>query len=334
MIAAFYQHLATLWPLLEQDKAFKPWLTALPPRLAEAMDPDGNGHLPRFSDAIAAARTLPSAHAIHLDRAAVSAEGTLAPAQRDTLEAALKKLMPWRKGPYDLFGILIDTEWRSDAKWDRLVPHLPDLIGKRVLDVGCGSGYHLWRMRGAGAQAVIGIDPTPLFLAQFLVVRTLLGEHPVWFLPLPLEKLPEPQGGAFDVVFSMGVLYHRRSPMDHLLELKAQLKPSGTLVLETLVVPESWGALLVPEDRYAQMKNVWFIPSVAELTRWLHRCGYTHIRCVDQTATTPDEQRTTPWTKGQSLSDFLDPQDPTRTVEGYPAPLRAILLAERPSPVK
>lgn len=329
MIAAFYQHLATLWPLLEQEKAFKPWLTCLPPRLAEAMDPDSNGHLPRFSEAVATAQALPQAERVKLDTAAITAHGPLGEEQRAQLLAALKKLMPWRKGPYRLFDIDIDTEWRSDAKWDRLVPHLPSLAGKRVLDVGCGSGYHLWRMRGAGAEAVIGIDPTQLFLAQFLVVRTLLGEHPVWFLPLPLEALPEPQGGAFDVVFSMGVLYHRRSPIDHLLELKAQLKPGGTLVLETLVVPETYGQLLVPQDRYAQMKNVWFIPSVAELSRWLERCGFRNIRCVDETPTTPDEQRTTAWTKGQSLSDFLDPADPTRTVEGYPAPLRAIVLAER-----
>jgi tRNA (mo5U34)-methyltransferase len=234
-----------------------------------------------------------------------------------------------RKGPYQLFDLMIDTEWRSDYKWDRLLPHLPSLSNKRLLDVGCGSGYHMWRMLGAGAKEVIGIDPTQLFLAQFLLVRKLMGEHPVWFLPLGLEHLPVPSNGAFDVVFSMGVLYHRRSPIDHLLELKAQLKPGGTLVLETLVVPEGYAQLLVPKDRYAQMKNVWFIPSVPELTRWLHRCGFKQVRCVDLDQTSTEEQRTTAWSKGQSLTNYLDPENPDKTVEGYPAPLRAILLAEK-----
>jgi len=329
MIAAFYRHLTTLWPHLERERAFKPWLTQLPPRLAEALDPDGDGHLPRFSEALRLVDSLPAAPQVALDEPAVCACGSLGQPQRETLYRAARMLMPWRKGPYRLFDLFIDTEWRSDLKWQRLQPHLPTLAGKRVLDVGCGSGYHLWRMRGAGAAAVVGIDPTLLFLAQFLLVRHLLGEHPVWFLPLPLEQLPAPASGAFDLVFSMGVLYHRRSPMDHLLELKAQLRPGGTLVLETLVVPEDYGSLLVPQDRYACMKNVWFIPSVSELTRWLKRCGYSRIRHVDTTPTTPEEQRTTDWTKGQSLSDFLDPNDPNLTVEGYPAPLRAVLLAER-----
>jgi len=329
MISHFYQHLHIFWTQLEQDKAFKPWLRHLPERLNEALDPDGHGHLPRFREALAAVASLPPADRIQLDQPAITALGTLNHEQKQTLISAARKLMPWRKGPYQLFDLYIDTEWRSDAKWDRITPHLPDLTGRRILDVGCGSGYHLWRMRGAGANMVVGIDPTLLFLTQFLLVRHLLGEQPVWFLPLPLEQLPEPVNGAFDLVFSMGVLYHRRSPMDHLLELKAQLKPGGTLVLETLVVPDSFGQLLVPQNRYAQMKNVWFIPSVAELNRWLLRCGYRRIRHVDTTPTTPDEQRTTDWTKGQSLSDFLDPNDPGRTVEGYPAPLRATVLAEK-----
>ncbi len=330
MISHFYQHLQQFWPVLEQDKAFKPWLNQLPTLLAETLNPDANGHHPRFAQALNAVAELPVAQSVQLNQAAVCACGVLAPAQQDALHHAARKLMPWRKGPYQLYEQLIDTEWRSDQKWARLVPHLPDLNNKRLLDVGCGSGYHLWRMRGAGAAEVVGVDPTLLFLAQFLLVRHLLGEHPVWFLPLALEQLPEPASGAFDVVFSMGVLYHRRSPMDHLLELKAQLKPGGTLVLETLVVPERFGQLLVPKDRYAQMKNVWFIPAVVELVRWLERCGYQNIRHVDTTPTTPDEQRTTDWTKGQSLQDFLDPNDHSRTVEGYPAPLRAIVLAEKP----
>ncbi len=331
MISHFYQHLNTFWLLLEREKAFKPWLTGLPPLLAQALDPDANGHHPRFSRALSLIDTLPTAERTALDQPAVCACGTLPPVQQETLRSAARMLMPWRKGPYQLFDLFIDTEWRSDAKWERLLPHLPELTGKRLLDVGCGSGYHLWRMAGAGAAEVVGIDPTQLFLAQFLLVRKLLGdEQPVWFLPLPLEQLPAPINGAFDMVFSMGVLYHRRSPVDHLLELKAQLKPGGTLVLETLVVPEDYGQLLVPKDRYAQMKNVWFIPAVVELVRWLERCGYQNVRHVDTTPTTPDEQRITDWTKGQSLQDFLDPNDHSRTVEGYPAPLRAIVLAEKP----
>lgn len=143
--------------------------------------------------------------------------------------------MPWRKGPFSLYGVEIDTEWRSDLKWDRVLPHLSPLAGRTILDVGCGSGYHMWRMAGEGAELVIGVDPTQLFLCQFEAVRKLLGnDQRVHLLPLGIQELPALQ--AFDTVFSMGVLYHRRSPLDHLWQLKDQLVSGGELVLESIVV--------------------------------------------------------------------------------------------------
>lgn len=235
--------------------------------------------------------------------------------------------MPWRKGPFKLFDITIDTEWHSDWKWNRLIPHL-DLTEKRILDVGCGNGYYAWRMLGAGAQSVIGIDPNLLFICQFLAIKKYLPNSPVWILPFTLEDLPN-QSENFDTVFSMGVIYHRRSPIDHLLALKDCLKKGGQLVLETLVVEGDAQQLLVPEDRYAQMRNVWFIPSVAALILWLKRVGFTEIQCVDVSQTTIAEQRATSWMTFKSLPDFLNPSNPNLTIEGLPAPRRAILLATK-----
>ena len=77
----------------------------------------------------------------------------------------------------------------------------------------------------------------------------------------------------FDTVFSMGVLYHRRSPFHHLAELKNCLKPDGELVLETLVIDGKRGEVLVPERRYSKMHNVWFLPSCLTLESWLKRSG-------------------------------------------------------------
>ena len=61
----------------------------------------------------------------------------------------------------------------------------------------------------------------------------------------------------------------------------------------------------------------------------LERCGFTDIRVVDSTRTTVEEQRSTDWMTFESLADFLSPTDHTRTVEGHPAPLRAMLLARK-----
>ena len=238
----------------------------------------------------------------------------------------LKQLMPWRKGPYHLHGIHIDTEWRSDFKWDRVLPHLAPLKDRTILDVGCGSGYHMWRMVGEGAKMVVGIDPTELFLCQFEVVRKLLGnDRRANLIPLGIEQM-QPLA-AFDTVFSMGVLYHRKSPLDHLSQLKAQLVKGGELVLETLVIDGDMNTCLVPADRYAKMKNVYFIPSVPCLINWLEKVGFKNVRCVDQAVTTLEEQRRTDWLENESLVDFLDPTDHSKTIEGLPAPKRAVILA-------
>lgn len=239
----------------------------------------------------------------------------------------LSTLHPWRKGPFNIHGIHIDTEWRSDWKWDRVNPHISSLKNRTVLDVGCGSGYHLWRMQGEGAALTVGIDPSDLFLAQFLAIRHFSHSNNVHLLPLGIEQLPNLQ--AFDTVFSMGVLYHRRSPIDFLHQLKQQLRMGGELVLETLVVDGDENTVLVPGERYAKMRNVWFIPSTLALEHWLKRVGFSNIRLVDENVTSCEEQRRTDWMQTESLADFLDPEDSSKTIEGYPAPKRAVFVATR-----
>ena len=247
--------------------------------------------------------------------------------QQHDMESQLRQLHPWRKGPFDLFGVTIDTEWRSDWKWDRLKDHISPLNDRVVLDVGCGSGYHCWRMAGAGARQVIGIEPMLLYVMQYQVLQTYIQDPRVHIIPLGTADMPA-HLALFDTVFSMGLLYHQRDPHQHLYALKQWIRRGGELVLETLVIDSNEGELLIPQGRYASMRNVWAIPAVPTLQRWLAECGYTGIRCVDVNVTSIEEQRATPWMQYQSLSDFLMPEDPSRTIEGYPAPRRAILIAQ------
>lgn len=248
---------------------------------------------------------------------------------REKLEQDLRILMPWRKGPFSLFGIDINTEWHSDWKWDRVQPHIKPLQGKQVLDIGCGNGYYALRSYGQGADLVIGVDPGQKYIMQFYALKKYLGDIPVHLLPLGIEDIP-PSLNAFDSVFSMGVLYHRRSPLDHLIELRECLKPGGELVLETLVIEGDVNSVLLPAGRYQQMRNVWFLPSCDALVLWLQRVGFKNVRVVDVSKTTTDEQRATDWMTFDSLEKFLDPNDSTKTIEGYPGPMRAVVLADAP----
>ena len=247
--------------------------------------------------------------------------------QRKILKQNLMQLHPWRKGPFELFGIHIDTEWRSDLKWARLRGHV-NLKDKFVLDVGCGNGYYLFRMLGAGAKATVGVDAFLLSVMQFHAINKYVQTNQAAVLPLGIEDVP--QGCAcFDTVISMGLLYHRREPKEHLQQLHGFLKPGGQVVLETIVLDKTEEELLVPDGRYAKMRNVWNIASPALLTKWLTGCGFENVEVLDITKTTSSEQRKTDWMTYESLEDFLDPNDDTKTIEGHPAPVRAILTARK-----
>ncbi len=263
------------------------------------------------------------------DTVTIGSENEIDLHTKNLIYSNLKQLAPWRKGPFDLFGNFIDAEWKSNLKWNRLGKAISPLENKFVLDVGSGNGYYGWRMLGQNAKMVIGIDPYLLSVIQFFVFKKYLPQKPFWVLPFGIENLPD-NIRAFDTVFSMGIFYHRRSPFDHLIKLKTFLKEGGELVLETLVINEENGEVLVPQNRYAKMRNVWFIPSVLTLENWLKRSGYKNIRLIDVTKTTEHEQRKTEWMNYESLTDFLNKKNPNLTIEGYPSPKRAIFIANSP----
>lgn len=302
------------------------WAQQLPQQLQQAFNPTVHGDLPRWQQAIADLPNVAPSVVELCQSVSIGRSQDLTASQQQALETHLRHLHPWRKGPYRLFDLLIDTEWRSDWKWERIQAHIAPLQNRLVLDVGCGNGYHGWRMLGAGARFVLGIDPGMLSVMQFMAIRRLHGEAPFFVLPLGIEAMP-PNLQLFDTVFSMGVLYHRRSPLDHLLELKGCLRPGGEVVLETLVIAGDANQVLMPDDRYAQMRNVWFLPSCEALLRWMQRCGFKNARVVSVNKTGCDEQRSTDWMRFHSLRDFLDPNNPNLTCEGLPAPLRAVVVA-------
>jgi len=281
-------------------------LDALLPLIKERLSESGHGDFRKWRDILDA---LPTA--------------------TDEKRKLLMGLSPWRKGPIDIGDIRIDTEWRSDFKWQRVKNSIEPLDGRHVLDVGCGNGYYALQMADAGATTVIGIDPTIFFVVQFLAINQTTKNDNVFVLPAGLEEVPLP-ARRFDTTFSMGVLYHRQSPINHLKELRQTLRPGGQLVLETIYLPGDEAFAKTPEDRYARMRNVWLLPTIPELITWLTRTGYMDVELIDQTMTTVDEQRSTEWMTFESLREALDPDDPTLTIEGWPCPHRVVITATSP----
>ena len=303
------------------------WRARLHPLLEARIADGAHGELPKWRHVLASLPPCP--RAAELGRPVITAgPGAFTPNERERVRELLLQLAPWRKGPFQVGDILVDAEWRSDRKWARLAEAIAPLAGRLVLDVGCGNGYYALRMRGLGARAVIGIDPMLLYVVQHAAIRHFMPPEPVHVLPLRLHELPP--AGAFDTVFSMGVLYHQRVPAEHLLALRHSLRGDGELVLETLILPGSLREARTP-PRYARMRNVWLLPTLPLLLEWLDEAGFVDARTIDISDTTGLEQRRTDWMTFDSLAEALDPADTGLTVEGWPAPKRAVIVCRKPS---
>jgi len=287
-------------------------------RRAEALKPGRHGDLPKWRAGLEALPAVETGWHIE-DGILVAGKPVEDP---EALAEKLKQLIPWRKGPLNLGGVAIDTEWRSDWKWNRIAPHV-NLKGQRVLDIGAGNGYFGWRMLADGAAQVVGCDPTLVFYMQYRAIEHFAGESMQLVLPLKFEQIP-PRAD-FDTVFSMGVLYHRKNPHEHLQRIRDHMSAKGTAVIETLIIPGTGDDELDPPERYANMCNVHHLPTEARLLRWMADAGFSNAGIVDVTATTFKEQRATEWMPFHSLVNALVEKG-ERTVEGFPPPLRAMVI--------
>ena len=137
---------------------------------------------------------------------------TPAQEERATLIDRVLRKLAWRAD----HGVALDEAW------------LQDRLGaerKRVLDIGCGNGELLARMKHLGHD-VVGVEPDPaarkVCTSQGLTVHAGHGEA------MPLALL----GARFDFVFLSHVLEHTLDPVVALAAARDKLLPRGTLVVE------------------------------------------------------------------------------------------------------
>jgi len=242
------------------------------------------------------------------------------------LERVARLMMPWRKGPFDLFGLYIDTEWKSDQKYNFLRPHF-DLRGKKVADIGCNNGYYMFRFLEDSPAKVVGFDPSAVFKSQFDLINHFVQSDIIYEL-LGVEHLPFYEE-KFDVIFCLGVLYHRSDPVAMLKSLYTGLEKDGELYLDTFIIEGDEPYALCPSEGYSKISNVYFVPTLKALENWCIRAGFKSFEVLGKVVTTSDEQRKTSWIESQSLEDFLDPKDSSKTVEGYPAPVRGYVRLKK-----
>ena len=248
--------------------------------------------------------------------------------EQQRLREVLRSLMPWRKGPFSLFGIDIDAEWRSERKWNRILPELPDLKGKMVADIGCNNGDYMFRMLPHQPEFVLGFEPYVHHYFTFKLLNSFAAQRQLQVELLGIEHLPL-FAACFDVIFCMGILYHRSSPIHALQELHTALRPGGTLLLESQAIPGDEPVALFPAKTYAKVPGTWFVPTAICLQHWLERTGFRAIRCFCEHPMSSAEQRRTPWMEFESYQDFIDKDNPALTIEGLPAPRRVFFKAAK-----
>jgi tRNA (mo5U34)-methyltransferase len=235
------------------------------------------------------------------------------------IHTTAKMLMPWRKGPFQVGKTFIDSEWKSNIKYNLIRKHF-DLKDKKVADIGCNNGYYMFRMLEDEPKLLVGFDPSPLYKTQFDFINHFVKSSIVYEL-LGVEHL-EFYDEKFDTIFCLGVLYHRSDPVAMLKSLYRGLENKGEVILDTFYIDGEEEMALCPESSYSKIPNIYFVPTIKALKNWCLRAGFSSFEVLETSVTDEGEQRKTEWIEGQSLEDFLDPEDKTKTVEGYPAPQR------------
>jgi len=263
------------------------------------------------------------------DRVVIGDPQELSPKDAALVEDSMRQFMPWRKGPFSVFGTEIDAEWQSNRKWSRVRPHLPSLKDKVIADIGCNNGYYMFRMARENPRFVLGFEPYVQHYFAFKTLNQMAAQDNLLVEPFGVEDIPL-FPDTFDLIFLMGIIYHRISPVEMLKEIRSALRPGGTLIVESQAIPGSEPIALFPERTYAKVPGTYFVPTGACLRNWLLRAGFQEVEEFAAHPMSPEEQRRTPWMTFESYSDFLDPDDPKRTVEGYPAPWRVYFSAVTP----
>ena len=281
----------------------------------------------RYRQLLGALPPVPGTVNVHQGRVQITGSPTAK--QQELIEHSVRQLKNWKKGPFELFHLTIDSEWRSDLKWQRLEPKLGSLTDQVVLDIGCNNGYFMYRMRQAGAKIVLGIDPTLHFKAQFELLQFFAPTPNLHFELFGIDQLTA-FSGVFDSIFSLGILYHHPHPLQQLQDVYHALKPGGKLLLETIGIAGNDPIALCPEGRYARMRNIWFLPTLPTLLHWMKRAAFKHLSVISTQWQREREQRSTPWSAPVSYQSFLATDNPHLTIEGHPAPERFIVCGQKP----
>lgn len=204
------------------------------------------------------------------------------------------------------------------GEWETLRALLPDLSRKRLLDLGCGFGWHCRYAREQGSASVVGVDLSERMLAR---ARELTDDPSIEYQRTPIEEINFP-AESFEVVFSSLALHYVERIVQVCQQVYRCLTPGGAFVLsvehpiftaraeQDWVYDEGGKRLHWPVDQYQQegrRKTAWLAENVVKY----HRTVATYLNTILDTGfhlTRVAEPQPTP----QMLAERWDLQDEAR----------------------
>src|SRR5207302_801696 len=112
------------------------------------------------------------------------------------------------------------------SEWPALLALLPDLQGRKVLDLGCGYGWFCRWVREKGAADILGIDVSEKMLARAAATTQ---DKAIRYERADMEQLELP-AAAFDLVYSSLALHYVKELERLMAQVHRSLAPGGSLV--------------------------------------------------------------------------------------------------------
>ena len=194
------------------------------------------------------------------------------------------------------------------GEWPALKPLLPDFTGKRVLDLGCGYGWHCAYAARQGAKYVLGIDNSQKMLE---VAKAKNSALEIEYRRASIQELSLPEE-SFDLVFSSLAIHYLPDYPGLVEQVKGWLAPKGDFVFSvehpifTAQGPQDWvygpeGEILhFPVDNYFYQGQREAVFLGEKMTKY-HRTLTTYLDTLLQ--------------NGFSLRRVVEPQPPASMMD-------------------
>jgi SAM-dependent methyltransferase len=175
----------------------------------------------------------------------------------------------------------------SAGEWHELKKMLPDFQGKRVLDLGCGFGWHCRFAIENGAKSVIGVDISQKMLSE---AKNKTKSEYIQYICMPIEDIDFPVN-SFDVIISSLVFHYIQSYGDILSKISKCLSKGGDFVFSvehpifTAQGPQDWyydskgNRLHWPVDQYF-IEGIRKANFLGEEVAKYHKTLTTYLNCL------------------------------------------------------